>query len=267
MDGSGQDLVDLLLLPATPSPLDPRGAHVPPVLLGRAPANDAAPPRLDADGAPACHAVELPRCYPPRERLQLHRGLFAPALLEVHAGLLGAQERLDVARKEADGLVHVPPDLAPPIRLDEGGALDQQLEPCKLDPFEGRQLEEDQGLADCPGQAVLGLGDVELRGQVLKQLLRPDLAVVQVLEAGNRGRRGDDLVVVPTLLMVDANGVAGAAHLNHLQNTPIPQLLRHGLPVVTVRLVLRVWLDATDEMWLGEVHNVHEARELILELR
>mmetsp|Transcript_8911 Transcript_8911/g.27708 ORF Transcript_8911/g.27708 Transcript_8911/m.27708 type:complete len:234 (-) Transcript_8911:1721-2422(-) len=170
-------------------------------------------------------------------------------------------------REDQDRLVERPANLAPPVRLDTGGALDQQLQPCELDPLERGQLEEDQRLPDRPGEAVRRLRYVELCGQVLQKLLRTDLAVVYVLQTCHHSWRGNDLVVVPALLVVDADRIPSSAHLDNLQNTTVPQLLRHGLSVISVVLVLRVRLDTPDEVRFRKVHNVHQARELILELR
>mmetsp|Transcript_9537 Transcript_9537/g.20903 ORF Transcript_9537/g.20903 Transcript_9537/m.20903 type:complete len:591 (-) Transcript_9537:776-2548(-) len=171
-----------------------------------------------------------------------------------------------MVREEADRLVHLHLDLPPPVGLDERRALDHELQPGELDPLEGAQLEEDHGLPHGEAGAVLRLRDAQLRVQVLQQLLRPDLRVVEVPEARDYGGLGDDLVVVPALLVIDADRVAGAADLHDLQHAAVAELLRHALPVVEVRQVLRVGLDAPDEVGLRQVHDVHEAGELVLEL-
>mmetsp|Transcript_66996 Transcript_66996/g.193595 ORF Transcript_66996/g.193595 Transcript_66996/m.193595 type:complete len:668 (-) Transcript_66996:420-2423(-) len=111
-----------------------------------------------------------------------------------------------------------------------------------------------------------GLRDAQLCGQVVQKLLRPQLEIVDVLEAGDRLRGGDDAVVVPTLLVVDAHGVSGSAHLHNLQHAAVAQLLGDALAIVAIRLVLRVRLDAPNKVRLGQVDDVHETRQLVLEL-
>mmetsp|Transcript_103739 Transcript_103739/g.231638 ORF Transcript_103739/g.231638 Transcript_103739/m.231638 type:complete len:285 (+) Transcript_103739:625-1479(+) len=114
---------------------------------------------------------------------------------------------------------------------------------------------------------MLRLRYVQLLGKVFEELLCADLGIIDMPEARDDRGRSNNLEVVPTLLVVDAHGVASAAHLDHLQHAPIPQLLRHGLPVVTVGLIIRIRLDAADEMRLRQVHNIHQACKLVFELQ
>mmetsp|Transcript_51451 Transcript_51451/g.123871 ORF Transcript_51451/g.123871 Transcript_51451/m.123871 type:complete len:478 (-) Transcript_51451:949-2382(-) len=102
---------------------------------------------------------------------------------------------------------------------------------------------------------------------MLQELLGPELAVVDVLQTLDLLWGRDDLVIVPALLVVDPHWVSSSADLNNLQHTSISQLFGHSLSVIPIRLVLRIGLDAPDEVWLCEVDNVHETGELVLELR
>mmetsp|Transcript_63283 Transcript_63283/g.102534 ORF Transcript_63283/g.102534 Transcript_63283/m.102534 type:complete len:286 (+) Transcript_63283:1948-2805(+) len=171
-----------------------------------------------------------------------------------------------MAGEETNGLIHLTTDLAPPGGLNERGAFHEELQAGELDALVGRQLEENQGLAHGPRVSVLGLGDVKFSVQVLQQLLGPDLCIVQVLEPRKHLRGANDLVVIPALLVVDANRVSSSADLDNLQNSSVAQLLRHALAVVQVGQVRRIWLDAADEVGLGQVHDIHEACKLVLEL-
>mmetsp|Transcript_125892 Transcript_125892/g.228471 ORF Transcript_125892/g.228471 Transcript_125892/m.228471 type:complete len:217 (+) Transcript_125892:3007-3657(+) len=102
---------------------------------------------------------------------------------------------------------------------------------------------------------------------MLQELLCADFGVIHMLEARDHSRRRNDLVVIPTLLVVDTHWIACTADLNHLQDTAIAELLGDRLAVVLVGLVLRVGLDAPDEVGLCGIHDVHEVRELVFEFR
>jgi len=67
-------------------------------------------------------------------------------------------------------------------------------------------------------------------------------------------------------LVVDADWITCAAHLYNLQDTAISQLLGDSLPVVEVRQIQGIRLDAPDEVRLGGIDNIHETGQLILEL-
>mmetsp|Transcript_124926 Transcript_124926/g.266641 ORF Transcript_124926/g.266641 Transcript_124926/m.266641 type:complete len:432 (+) Transcript_124926:2367-3662(+) len=262
-----QDDVDLLLRPAFPATLDLRRAHMQLPLLGKLAPLLAPLPGLEFHHLRKEAAVFCPLPGPAQERLDLHRSELLAASQELHPSLLQSEQGLRVLGEEAKGLVHVSANLAPPSRLDCCGALDQQLQARKFHPFEGGQLEEDHGLPHGPGLAVHRLRQVQLLVEVLQQLPCANALVIDMAEAGHNRGLGDDLVIVPAFLMTDSHRVACTAHLDNLQHAAIPQLLGHGLPIIAVGLVLRVRLDAPNEVGLGEVHKVHQRGKLILELR
>mmetsp|Transcript_66995 Transcript_66995/g.193585 ORF Transcript_66995/g.193585 Transcript_66995/m.193585 type:complete len:1210 (-) Transcript_66995:420-4049(-) len=259
--------VDALILDALPLPLDLRRRHVEAVVLRLPAPHDALAPRLEAQDA-LVDAHVLPALQVrPDLRLDLGGSSELPLSLQIHARLLQPEQRLHVARADLDRLVHAHLDLPPPASLDERGALDEQLQPSELQSLEGRQLEEDHGLSHCPRCAMRRLRDAQLLVEVVQQLLGAYLRLVDVLEARHNLRRAQHLVVVPTLLVIDTHRVACSAHLHDLEHTAVPQLLRDRLAIVPVRLVLRVGLDAPDKVGLRQVDNVHQARQLLLELR
>mmetsp|Transcript_70091 Transcript_70091/g.194859 ORF Transcript_70091/g.194859 Transcript_70091/m.194859 type:complete len:609 (-) Transcript_70091:1456-3282(-) len=266
VDRGPEQLVHLLLALPAPSTLDLRSTPEELVLVGRFAPADAAAPGLQPDDLGQDRLIPVPLELAPEVRLELHRGHLALTLVEVDARLLAPEERLQVTREDANAFVHVPADLAPPVRLDDGRALDEQLQACELEALERLQFEENHCLTHSPSVSVVGLRDVELRCKVFEQFLRAQLLVVHMLEPRHDLRRCDDLVVVPALLVVDAHWVAGAAHLHHLQDTAVSQLLRHAFPVVQIGQVLRVRLDAPDEMRLRGIDDLHEGRQLVLEL-
>jgi len=183
VDGRLEHRVDLLILEAAPLALDPARRGVAPVHHGAAAPGDPLAPRLDPHDLLHQGPELLPLEDHAADRLDALRGVLALLLPEVAPGVLQAEQGLDVVGEEADRLVHLHLDLPPPVGLDERRALDDELQTGELDALVGAQLEEDHALPDGPGGAVLRLRDAQLRGQVLEQLLRPELRVVQVLQA------------------------------------------------------------------------------------
>mmetsp|Transcript_40228 Transcript_40228/g.106728 ORF Transcript_40228/g.106728 Transcript_40228/m.106728 type:complete len:319 (-) Transcript_40228:1662-2618(-) len=185
---------------------------------------------------------------------------------EILSSLPAAKQRLHMAREHTDSLVHLSRCPAPPTRLNESGALDQQLKPCKLQSLVNELLEENEGLANGPCDAKLWI-NVEFFGKVFQKLFSTSCRIAEVFQTSNHRRCADHLVIVPTLLMIDAHRVPCTADLHNLQHTTIPQLLRHTFSVVEIRHVLRIWFDATNEMRLSGVNDFHQTRELFFELR
>lgn len=67
--------------------------------------------------------------------------------------------------------------------------LHQELQACKLDALEGRQLEEHQRLSHRPRQAVVGLRHMKLSREMFQELLGTGLGVINVLQASKEIKR------------------------------------------------------------------------------
>mmetsp|Transcript_61644 Transcript_61644/g.133480 ORF Transcript_61644/g.133480 Transcript_61644/m.133480 type:complete len:420 (-) Transcript_61644:2281-3540(-) len=185
-DGSPQGLVDLLLPAPAPGPLNPSCTDEQLVLLGVPPATDRPPPRLNPDHLRE-HSPVLPLLHRgPARGLDLGSRSLLPAYEEVSASLLAVKKGLNVASEDADCLVHVPADLAAPVRLNQRGTLDQELQASELEALKGSLLEEHHCLTHRPGIPVLRLGHVQLRVQVLQQFLSAKFPIVEVLETRHR---------------------------------------------------------------------------------
>mmetsp|Transcript_15544 Transcript_15544/g.41971 ORF Transcript_15544/g.41971 Transcript_15544/m.41971 type:complete len:244 (+) Transcript_15544:121-852(+) len=65
-----------------------------------------------------------------------------------------------------------------PASLDQCRALDHELQPSAIQALESRELEEDHYPADRPAQAVHRLGDAQLLGEMVQQLLHPGLHLI-----------------------------------------------------------------------------------------
>mmetsp|Transcript_15145 Transcript_15145/g.38443 ORF Transcript_15145/g.38443 Transcript_15145/m.38443 type:complete len:233 (-) Transcript_15145:2293-2991(-) len=216
-----QGCVYLLVLITPPITLDLPSADVPPVLLGMSPACDALAPGLDLHDLLVDGAVLPLRQTPPDVGLDLRCCDKLPPPLQIQAGLLQTEDRLDVPREQPDRLVHLHLRLSAPARLDQRGALDEELQPCALKALVGRQFEEDHRLTNRPAQAMHWLRDAQLLSEVVQQLLCSQLQVVNMLQAGDHLRAAQDLVVIPALLVVDTHGVACSADLHNLQDAAV----------------------------------------------
>mmetsp|Transcript_66996 Transcript_66996/g.193596 ORF Transcript_66996/g.193596 Transcript_66996/m.193596 type:complete len:418 (-) Transcript_66996:2427-3680(-) len=149
-DRAPQHHVDSLVLPALVGGLDLARGDVSVVLLGEAPSDRGASPRLNPHDLRA-NGAELPLLDEATcGGLDLHRGDELPATLQVHSRLLHAEQCLNMAGEDANGLVQTHLHLPAPARLDECRALDQQLQTRKLQALEGPELEEHHRLADRP---------------------------------------------------------------------------------------------------------------------
>mmetsp|Transcript_145626 Transcript_145626/g.256748 ORF Transcript_145626/g.256748 Transcript_145626/m.256748 type:complete len:294 (+) Transcript_145626:2475-3356(+) len=263
-----QSFVSFLVLPTLPCALDLRSAHKEFVFLRLLAACHAPSQGLDAHDL--CHNLHEGLLGTPLTNggLDLDSSHVSPSCHEIHASLLAPQDGLRVPYEKHDGLVHVPPDLPSPMSLDQGNALDEHLQAGKFQSLVCCLLEKHHALAYSPRRpTMLVWWNVQLRVKMLKQFLHSKFRIVQMLQARDNGEGGKDLVIIPALLMVDADRIASTTDLNHLQDASIAELLHDRLPVVLVRCIQRVGLDAPDEVWLGRVHDVHEGRQLLFEFR
>mmetsp|Transcript_13764 Transcript_13764/g.32821 ORF Transcript_13764/g.32821 Transcript_13764/m.32821 type:complete len:240 (-) Transcript_13764:2053-2772(-) len=239
---------------------------MPPVLFGISAAEHPSSHSLNLDHLAQDIVVPGPCQLGSGVSLQPRGTVLGPPPLKVSTSLLRPQQCLHMTSKQSYGHKHASPYLAAPGSLDQRRALDQQLQTSKLYTFVGWQLEEDQRLANCPRLAMLWLWDVQFCIQVLQQLLGSNLGVLQMPKLRDDLWQAHNLVVIPTLLVINPDRIACSTDLDNLQDTTIAQLLGDTLSVEKVWQVLWVRLDASDKVGLGEIHDVHQAGELLLEL-